>query len=312
LRCDDTDIDSRVDSETCRALGIRSIVAAPVRVGEKSIGIVEAFSPQPNAFSEADSRALQRLAETVLAAVNRAARAEDLPTLNPPAEVVPFAPTPGSVLFASTPAESKKTESEGKQFGVSLPRSHLVILICAAVAVFFVLGYSLAPWIETRLHQRGRSHLQTVFASSQAPKPQTISLPAIETATIEQLRQMADKGNAAAENALGLRYFQGDDTNGIAQDEKEAFRWFSSAADHGNLPAQTKLGFLYWSGRGVPKDLNKAYFWTVVARTRGDQGNRDLGTLLASGMTRAQAAAIEEQAGYWIRQQPTAKPEAGH
>ncbi len=310
LRCDDTDTDSRVDTETCRALGIRSILAAPVRVGEKSIGIVEAFSPQPNVFSEADSRALQRLAETVLAAVNRAARAEDLPTLNPPAEVVPFAPTAGSVLFASSPAETKN-ESEGKQFGVSLPRSHLAILICAAVAIFFVLGYSLAPWIETRLHDRGRSsHLQTVFASSQASKAETISAPAVETATIQQLRQMADSGNSAAENALGLRYFQGDDANGIAQDEKEAFRWFSSAADHGNLPAQTKLGFLYWSGRGVPKDLNKAYFWTVVARTRGDQGNRDLGTLLAAGMTRAQAAAIEEQAGYWIRQQP--KPEASH
>lgn len=312
LRCDDTDTDTRVDAETCRALGIRSILAAPVRVGEKSIGIVEAFAPQPNAFSEADSRALQRLAETVLAAVNRAARAEDLPTLKPPAEVVPFAPTPGSVLFASSPAEPQKADSEGKQFGVSLPRSHLVILICAAVAIFFVLGYSLAPWIETRLHDRGRSHLQTVFASSQASKPETLFPPAIETATIEQLRQMADKGNPAAENALGLRYFQGDDLNGIAQDEKEAFRWFSSAANHGSLPAQTKLGFLYWSGRGVPKDLNKAYFWTVVARTRGDQGNRDLGTLLASGMTRAQAAAIEEQAGLWLRQQPTAKPEAAH
>jgi hypothetical protein len=312
LRCDDTDIDARVDAETCRALGVRSILAAPVRVGEKSIGILEAFSPQPNAFSEADSRALQRLAETVLAAVNRAARAEDLPTLNPPAEVVPFGPTPGSVLFASAPAEPKKTESDAKHFGVSLPRSHLVILICAAIAIFFVLGYSLAPWIESRVRERGRSHLQTVFASSLAPKPLTISPPAIEIATIEQLRQMADNGNPAAENALGLRYFQGDETNGIAQDEKEAFRWFSSAADHGNLPAQAKLGFLYWSGRGVPKDLNKAYFWTVVARTRGDQGNRDLGTLLASGMTRAQAAAIEEQAGFWIRQQPTAKPEAGH
>jgi hypothetical protein len=312
LRCDDTDIDSRVDAETCRALGIRSILAAPVRVGEKSIGIVEAFSPQPNTFSEADSRALQRLAETVLAAVNRAARAEDLPTLNPPVELVPFAPSAGSVLFASPPAEQKMAESEGKQFGVSLPRSHLVVLICAAVAIFFVLGYSLAPWIETRLHDRGRSHLQTVFASSQAPKPQTFSSPAIETATIQQLRQMADNGNSAAENALGLRYFRGDEANGIAQDEKEAFRWFTSAADHGNLPAQSKLGLLYWSGRGIPKDLNKAYFWMVVARTRGDESNRDVATVLASGMTRAQAAAIEEQAGYWLRQQPTVKPEAGH
>jgi hypothetical protein len=311
LRCDDTDIDDRVDAEACRALGIRSILAAPVRVGEKSIGILEAFSPQPNAFSEADSRALQRLAETVLAGVNRAARAEDLPTLDPPHEVVRFAPTPGSVLFASAP-EAKMTESvEAKHSSVTLPRSYLIILICAATAIPLMLGYNLAPWIQSKLQQRGRSHLQTVFASSQAPKTESPS-PAIETATIQQLRQMADQGNPAAEEVLGRRYFQGDEANGIAQDEKEAFRWFSSAADHGSLPAQTKMGFLYWSGRGVPKDLNKAYFWTVVARTRGDEGNRDLGSLLSSSMTRAQSAAIEEQAGFWLRGQSTAKPEAGH
>ncbi len=316
LRCDDTDIDTRVDAETCRALGIRSILAAPVRVGEKSIGILEDFSPQPNAFSEADSRALQRLAETVLAAVNRAARAEDLPTLAPPAEVVPFAPTAGSVLFASAPQVKPQIERvEARHSGVSLPRSHLIILIMAAVAIsaaiFSMLGYSSAPWIQRKVEERGRSHLQTVFASTQAPRPEATTPPAIETATIEQLRQMADKGNPAAENAVGLRYFVGDDSNGIAQDEKEAFRWFSSAAEHGSLPAQTKLGLLYWSGRGVPKDLNKAYFWMVVARTRGDETTRDVATGLASGMTRAQSAAIEEQAGFWLRQQPAAKPEAG-
>ena len=44
LRCDDTESDPRVDRDTCRALGLRSILAVPVRVGEKSIGIVEVFS----------------------------------------------------------------------------------------------------------------------------------------------------------------------------------------------------------------------------------------------------------------------------
>src|SRR5262249_41514715 len=158
-----------------------------------------------------------------------------------------------------------------------------------------------------KLEERRLGHVQTVLASSQTPKSPALP-PAIETATMDQLRQMAENGNPAAENALGLRYFQGDDHNGILQDEKEAFHWFSSAAEHGNLAAKTKLGFLYWSGRGVPKDLNKAYFWTVLARARGDAGNRDLAALLESGMTRAQAAAITEQADTWIRRQPTAKP----
>lgn len=314
LRCDDTELDSRVDADTCRALDIRSIVAVPVRVGEKSVGILEAFSAQPNAFSEADSRALQRLAETVLAAVNRAARAEDLPTLDPPKVADRFAPTPGSVLFAAPAEETKKKKdaAEEKQSGVSLPRSHLIILILAAISIFFVLGYSMAPWIQAKLKDRGNTHIQTVQASSPTPKTEEVLAPAVETATIEQLRQMAESGNPAAENALGLRYFLGDATNGILQDEKEAFRWFQRAAEHGSLSAQTKLGLLYRSGRGVPKDLTKAYFWAVVAGTNGDETNRNLATLLAAGMTRDQSAAIEQQAQAWLHQQPNIKPEAGH
>lgn len=317
LRCDDTELDSRVDRESCQALGIRSILAVPVRVGEKAIGILEVFSEQPNAFSEGDSRALQRLAETVLAAVNRAARAEDLPTLDPPTPADRFAPTPGSVLFASTPGEENKSEnSEHKSIGgISLPRSHLIILGVTAAVISVVLGYSAAPLIQSKLHEeRSASHLQTVLASSQAPKSDVaLALPTVETASIDQLRQMAEKGNPAAENALGLRYFQGSEKDGIAQNEKEAFRWFNNAAEHGNPQAQSKLGFLYWSGRGVPKDLNKAYFWTVIARARGDEGNRELAAVLASGMTRAQAAAIQEQASLWLQRQPsTAKPDPGH
>jgi GAF domain-containing protein len=316
LRCDDADLDSRVDAESCRALDIRSILAVPVCVGEKSIGILEAFSAQPNAFSEADSRALQRLAETVLAAVNRAARAEDLPTLEASPAANRFAPTPGSVLFASTPGEEKKTENaeEKRSSGITLPRSYLTILIVAATAIPLVLGYNLAPWIQAKRRDRGQSHLQTVLASSQSPRPEGLpaAAPEVETATIDQLRLMAERGNPAAENALGLRYFQGDEQNGIRQNEQEGFHWFSSAAEHGSLAAQTKLGFLYWSGRGAPKDLNKAYFWTVLARARGDEGNKDLAAVLASGMTRDQTAAIEQQADAWLRQHSVPKPEAGH
>src|SRR3984957_4619636 len=308
LRCDDSDLDSRVDAESCRALGIRSILAVPVRVGEKSIGIVEAFSAQPNVFSEADSRALQRLAETVLAAVNRAARAEDLPTLDPPAPVDRFAPTPGSVLFASDPDEENRAEAaeEKHSAGISLPLSHLVLLICAAVTISLVLGMYSRPWIQAKIEERRLAHMQTVLASSTSPKlantyaaPPT---PDVETATVEQLRQMAESGNPAAQNALGLRYFQGDEINGIPKDEKEAFHWFSSAAEHGNLKAQSKMGFLYRSGRGVPQDLNRAYFWAIVASARGDEGNKNLAALLSSGMTRAQSAPIEDQAKSWLRQ----------
>jgi GAF domain-containing protein len=308
LRCDDAELDARVDAESCRALGIRSILAVPVRVGEKSIGILEAFSPQPDTFSEADSRALQRLAETVLAAVNRAARAEDLPTLDPPPPAARFAPTPGSILFASAPEAEKTTEQ--KHSGVSLPRSHLIILICFAATIFLVLGYSSAPWIQSKLEERGHSHLQTVLASSETPKSVVVPAVAVETATVDQLRQMAESGNPAAENDLGVRYFLGD---AVPRDEKEAFRWFKSAAEHGNVRAQYKLGLLYWRGDAVvPKDTSEAYFWTVLARAGGEDSSKDIAAAIAAQLSRPQAAALEQRANAWLRERPNAKPEAGH
>jgi len=316
LRCDDAEIDSRVDRESCRALGVRSILAAPVRMGEKSIGILEAFSPRSNAFSDGDGNVLQRLAETVLAAVSRAARAEKLTLPSAPAPL-PFKPA-GSVLFADAP-ETKPKEDEAEEKGtggISLPRRHLYLLICAFAAISTVLGIYSAPWIQSSLRERGRGPLQTVLASSTAPKTLGAGAkanPSIETAAPEVLRKMAEDRDPAAENALGLRYFQGDENGGIPQDEKQAFRWFSRAAEDGSLAAQAKLGFLYWNGRGVPRDVNKAYFWAVLARARGDQANEDLAVVLSSSMKRSQQTAIEQQADIWLQQhQIPVKPNPGH
>ena len=114
--------------------------------------------------------------------------------------------------------------------------------------------------------------MQTVLASSKPPasehsSPAVSSAPAVETASFEQLRQMAENGNPAAENALGLRYATGD---GVKLDEAQAVRWFTRAAEQGNVAAQSKLGAIYFGGRGVPQDLNQAYFWMLLARASGD------------------------------------------
>ena len=117
----------------------------------------------------------------------------------------------------------------------------------------------------------------TVLASNHAPKTEAPPLsplnPSIETATFDQLRQMAEKGNPAAQNSLGLRYATGD---GVKLNESEALRWFTKAAELGNVPAQSKLGSIYFSGRGVPQDSNRAYFWMVVARLSGDDASKAL------------------------------------
>jgi putative methionine-R-sulfoxide reductase with GAF domain len=316
LRCNDTETDPRVDPESCRTLGIRSILAIPVRVGEKSIALLEAFSGRSRAFSETDSMVVQRLAETVLAAINRAARAENLPPLEAAPAPKPFAPTPGSVLFASEPGqekrEGKKAEREAASgVEISLPRAHLILLLMAAAAIFLALGYQSAPLIESKLRQRGPSSaLPTVLASSHAPKSGNAAPdgPSVETASLEQLRQMAEKGDAAAQNALGLRYATGD---GLIVNERQAVYWFTRSAEQGNVPAQSKLGSVYFRGKDIPQNFSQAYFWMVLARASGDETSKILAPTVAGHLTQDQITSIEIDADRWLLQhRNSAKPSA--
>jgi putative methionine-R-sulfoxide reductase with GAF domain len=66
LRCDDSETDPRADAEACRRLGVRSILAAPIRYERESLGLMEVFSSQSFAFDEGDLAVLERLAQTVL------------------------------------------------------------------------------------------------------------------------------------------------------------------------------------------------------------------------------------------------------
>lgn len=77
LRCDNSETDSRVDAETCRRIGVRSILAAPIQYERDIVGIIEVFSGDAFAFDEGDVAVLQRLAQTVLLAMSQSA------TLNP-------------------------------------------------------------------------------------------------------------------------------------------------------------------------------------------------------------------------------------
>lgn len=315
LRCADTETDDRVDRQSCRALGIRSMLAAPVRSHEKVIGLLEVFSALPNAFGAHDSAILQRFAETISSAVHRASKRSDKPSASVPVPALPFSSTPGSILFAHPPEEesSEKISSaaEDKVGGIRLPRAQLYLLYWVAATIALVLGFILAPWIQEKLQARQRVGEQTVLASSRAPADTSQTSP-IDSANLDQLRELAKHGNPAAENALGLLFAQGDEKQAIKQDESLAARWFTKAAEDGSVSAQYKLGLLYWGGHGVPKDANKAYFWAVLARAGGQEGSKDLVKVLANGMTRSQAAAIETQAEIWYQQHDShAKPKPG-
>ncbi len=90
LRCDDSETDDRVDRAGCKALGIRSMVAVPIRLKNKVAGLLEVFSPQPFAFNAEDIAALQQLTGGILATMDQPAEARVAETrASSPTQVTP-------------------------------------------------------------------------------------------------------------------------------------------------------------------------------------------------------------------------------
>src|SRR6202521_3627393 len=94
LRCDNAESDPRVNLETCRALGIASIVVLPLlrRSGEVR-GLFELFSDHPYAFEERDLIALERMAALTLTALDLA---EERQSMAAPAKAEPEKTTEAS------------------------------------------------------------------------------------------------------------------------------------------------------------------------------------------------------------------------
>lgn len=71
----------------------------------------------------------------------------------------------------------------------------------------------------------------------------------------DSLFRMAQNGDADAQADLGSCYSDGI---GVAQNEKEALKWFEASASQNNPKGQHRLANLYWFGRGITKDTKKA------------------------------------------------------
>lgn len=73
----DTETDDRVDREVCRRVNARSMVVVPLRHRDRSQGVLKVVSADPHAFSAADVRLLEQLAEFIASALSRATVIDD-------------------------------------------------------------------------------------------------------------------------------------------------------------------------------------------------------------------------------------------
>jgi GAF domain/PilZ domain/Sel1 repeat len=295
LRCDDSETDDRVDREGCKSLGIRSMVAVPIRPGNKVAGLLEVFSPQPYAFNANDISALQQLTGNILPALAPVPTAHAAPAPVEKAPVKERAPLPQPARIEPRPAEVR-TVSAARPVTAVKPsgqlRWHKILLVSAIATFVFAVVWLIAPWISSQMRSSGPSAAQAQPQSaSKSP-----NLPA-NTSDLASLRRVAEHGDPAAQFALGARYATGEE---VKQDYTEAVKWFTLAAEQGHILAQATLGAYYWAGRGVPQDLTKAYYWSVLAQAGGDQASKYRVAVLASRMSRSQVLAAQEQANDWL------------
>src|SRR6266851_8156866 len=108
LRCDDAESDPRVNRQSCRELGIASVVVMPIVSEDRVLGVFELFSGRPKAFAERDLSALQRLGEMVETAVQHARAA----SLAVGAEVAPHEAAQSVVTPPSSSGEPQMVTLE--------------------------------------------------------------------------------------------------------------------------------------------------------------------------------------------------------
>lgn len=90
------------------------------------------------------------------------------------------------------------------------------------------------------------------------------------TDSIKNILALAKKGDAVAQNEVGMWYYRGRHVN---QNYEEALQWWAKSAKQGNVQAIGNMGLCYQTGHGVAKDSLKA---TQLYQRSIKEGNKAL------------------------------------
>ena len=124
LRCDNADSDPRVNRESCRTLGIASVVVMPLLKDDEVNGVFELLSERPYAFEERDINALERLGEMIQTAIEHADAAQrvDAGFVEPAA---PEAPKPAVAVILDSENNKKEAVSSSPSTSVKEQESKI-------------------------------------------------------------------------------------------------------------------------------------------------------------------------------------------
>lgn len=327
MRCNSTDSDPLVNRESCRSLGISSIIAAPIVRAGCVVGLIEVFSRRSHAFDNSDCYALERLAKAVAESAAVRASVMHSETAHTP-EIVHAAEWElgRSAIPADTAPPSLSREAGATAAGddgsplAGLPLSagyefsmaeklmlHKRAILWSVAGVLVALGLWFS--FENPTQWGGNGHLPTAAnlqitgrdgrsATSNVPSWASTSAISVKHDSLEDVRKRAQSGEPNAQFELGAAYARGQ---GSAESYTEAVKWLTRSADQGNVTAAAALGAFYWAGRGVTQDYVDAYVWSSVAELEGDEASSYRITILQSRMSPAELVEAKRRATTWFR-----------
>ncbi len=291
VSCEDTENDSRVDAELCRALGIGSLMAVPIVSDFRVVGLLEVFSPHPRAFTKAHGTTLERLVESsqqseiekeiedIRIEFEQEIESEEAQLAIPPTVTSPDiasrdiaspdgAPQPPVVQPLGTePARAPKsitplgTEDVSAIIAIPVPSQDPDILETAP------------PLSE---------HEQDIAETSYSPEP----APSVRSRRLH----WALLWSALAVVSLALGYLLGpiierrlptmsrevtaasstvSPQNVADHPHEKSLAELRSLADHGDADAQWQMGVRYHDGEGLPQDDSQAMLWFQLAAEQG-------------------------------------------
>jgi TPR repeat protein len=92
--------------------------------------------------------------------------------------------------------------------------------------------------------------------------------PEYQARVLAELRTRVERGEAAAQYALGRHYYKGV---GVAQNWPEAFYWFREAAGRDHTGAQLTLGLCYLRGEGTAQNDEESIPWFSKVAAQNNQ-----------------------------------------
>lgn len=171
--CLDSETDSRVDAVACHELGIRSILVLPVLApsGQEydssqdisALGVLEVFSPYPQAFGDAEVASLTGFCSRILSLLTPVRVMSEIPDITEPHHLEVPKENPSSV--ASSPIEVVRPTG----LWANVNEYWTTILTIAVIGSAFLLGWS---WGHGNPHS-ARQGITSAAAAEQQPVSST-------------------------------------------------------------------------------------------------------------------------------------------